>query len=194
MILSQQTKFPDTETTTLLVEAAKPGAFAINIRYPHWVAAGKLQLKVNGKTVTVDAQPGSYAAIKRSWKKGDKIEVSLPMAITTEELPDTEHYVAFLHGPIVLAAKTDTTDKIDYKGDSEQFGGYRAKAPTYPLESAPVVTGKEADMPGLLIPVAGKPQTYTAPALISPVEYKNLELIPFYKLHDSRYVIYWKEQ
>ncbi|WP_143822292.1 glycoside hydrolase family 127 protein [Mucilaginibacter pedocola] len=193
LVISQQTKFPDAETTQLLVEAAKPGSFVINIRYPHWVEAGKLEVKVNGKAISVDAQPGSYLAINRSWKKGDKIEVRLPMEISTEELPDTEHYVAFLHGPIVLAAKTDTTDKIDYKGDSEQFGGYRAKAPTYPLESAPMITGTEADMPKHLVPVVGKPQTYTATDIITPAAYKNLELIPFYKLHDSRYVIYWKE-
>jgi DUF1680 family protein len=192
--LSQQTNFPDAETTNFLVEAAKPGAFSINIRYPHWVAAGKLQIKINGQSVTVHAQPGTYVKLTRAWKKGDKIALRLPMEISTEELPDSSRYVAFLHGPIVLAAKTDTTDKIDFIGDTEQFGGYRAKGKTYPLESAPVVSGSEADMPKHLIPVAGKPQTFTASDLISPAEYKNLQLIPFYKLHDSRYVIYWKEK
>ncbi len=43
-----------------------------------------------------------------------------------------------------------------------------------------------------LKPVYGKPQTFIAPDLIHPATFKNLELIPFYKLHDARYMIYWR--
>lgn len=194
LVLSQHTQFPDAETTHLTIEAAKPGTFGIHIRYPAWVEAGKLEVKINGAKVAFDAQPGTYVKLTRAWKKGDKIDVRLPMRITTEELPDSSHYVAFLHGPIVLAAKTDTTDKVDFIGDTEQFGGYRAKGKVYPLDSAPVVTGNAAAMPKYFASVSGKPQTYTAKGLISPAQYKNLQLIPFYKLHDSRYVIYWQKK
>ncbi|WPU91891.1 glycoside hydrolase family 127 protein [Mucilaginibacter sabulilitoris] len=190
-VLSQQTKFPDQETTQLLVEAVKPGAFTINIRYPHWVKPGALQIKINGAKVAVDTQPGTYVKLNRAWKKGDEIEVRLPMGLSTEALPDSSGYVAFLHGPIVLAAKTGTSDLDNLIGDSDQFGGFRARGKMYPLDSAPVLAANDPDLTKYLKPVNGKDQTFTAPDLISPASYKNLELIPFYKLHDARYMIYW---
>ncbi|SEO57863.1 hypothetical protein SAMN05192574_109156 [Mucilaginibacter gossypiicola] len=193
LILSQQTKFPDTETTKLLVESVKPGKFDINIRYPHWVKAGKLQIRINGTNIPVDAQPGSYVKLNRAWKKGDEIEVRLPMELSTESLPDSSHYVAFLNGPIVLAAKTDTTDLDNLLADGDQFGGYRARGKMYPLNEAPVLASNQANLQNYLKPVAGKPQTFVAPELISPAKFKNLQLIPFYKLHDARYMIYWHQ-
>src|SRR5205823_6257871 len=93
-ILSQQTKFPDEETTQIIIEAVKPGTFSINVRYPIWVEADKLEIKVNGVKVAVEAQPDSYVKLNRMWKKGDKIEVRLPMKLTTEELPDSSNYIA----------------------------------------------------------------------------------------------------
>ena len=42
--------------------------------------------------------------------------------------------------------------------------------------------------------VAGKPLTYTAKDLIYPAKYSGLKLIPFYKIHDARYIIYWEKE
>jgi DUF1680 family protein len=191
LVISQQTRFPDNEATKILVEAVKPGMFSINVRYPGWVEASKLQIKINDVKVTVNCQPGNYVKLDRKWKKGDEIEVRLPMRLTTEELPDSSHYVAFLHGPIILAAKTDTTDLDNLIADADQFGGYRARGKMYPLASAPVLAGNLSELSKYLKPVAGKDQTFTARDLIIPAAFKNVELIPFYKLHDARYMIYW---
>lgn len=193
-ILAQQTKFPDAETTQLTVESVKPHSFSINIRYPSWVDAGKLELKINGKKIVAKAQPDSYVKITRVWKKGDKIDVRLPMKLTTEELHADSNYVAFLHGPIVLAGKTDPMNADSCKGNgADRFGGFRAKGKMYPPDSVPVLMSNEADLIKYLKPVRGKAQTYTAPGLIN-APFKNVELIPFYKLHDARYTIYWKKE
>jgi DUF1680 family protein len=192
LILSQQTNFPYEETTQLVVEDVNPGSFNINVRYPTWVEAGKLEIKVNGAKVAVGAQPDSYVKLNRMWKKGDKIEVRLPMILTTEEMPDSSNYIAFLHGPIVLAAKADTTDLENLVADSNQFRGYRARGKMYSLDAMPVLTDNGSNLAKCLKPVQGKPQTYIAPDLINPATFKNLEFIPFYKLHDARYMIYWQ--
>ena len=42
----------------------------------------------------------------REWRNGDRVEIDLPMRTTIERLPDGSDYVAILHGPIVLAART----------------------------------------------------------------------------------------
>jgi len=194
LVVSQQTKFPDTETTQLVVESARSIPFTIYVRYPEWVAAGALEIRVNGSRMAVNAQPHSYVPLKRTWKKGDRIEVRLPMHITTEELPDSSNYLAFLRGPIVLTAKTDTTDLDNLLADANQFGGYRARGKMYSLETMPVLVSSASSLNKYLKPVAGKSQTYVAPELIYPASYKGLELIPFYRLHDARYMLYWQKQ
>jgi hypothetical protein len=40
-------------------------------------------------------------------------------------------------------------------------------------------------------PVKGKPLTFTAPGLIRGQRAETLELAPFFRLHDSRYMLYW---
>ena len=41
-------------------------------------------------------------------KKGDRVDVSLPMTTRLERMPDKSNYYAVLHGPIVLAAVRPT--------------------------------------------------------------------------------------
>lgn len=191
LIIAQQTNFPDEETTQLVIESAKPLSLGVNIRYPVWVDAGKLEVKVNGIKVSVIVKPDNYVKLNRVWKKGDKIEVRMPMKITAEGLPDSSNYIAFLHGPIVLAARIATKEADNFKGDgADQFGGYRAKGKIYPLDSLPYISNN-LHPEKYLTPVAGKPQAFMAANLIAPASYKTLELIPFYKLHDARYIIYW---
>jgi len=41
--------------------------------------------------------------VKRVWKSGDTIEVSIPKTLGLEPLPDNPHRAAVLWGPLVLA-------------------------------------------------------------------------------------------
>ena len=61
---------------------------------------------VNKKEVKHSALPSSYISIDRKWKKGDVVEVVLPMTNRVEQLPNVSNYIAFLHGPILLGANT----------------------------------------------------------------------------------------
>ncbi len=192
LVLSQQTRFPDEETTTLTLDAVKKTNFTLQVRYPVWVAANALQIKVNGETVNYDAKPASYVAINRKWKKGDKITITLPMRTTTEQMPDGSSYVAVLHGPIVLAAKTDSTNLTGLFADDSR-GGHVAKGKKYPLQEMPVfVSANNTNVAPQIKAVPGKSLTFSASDLIYPASAKSLELIPFFRLHDSRYVIYWQ--
>lgn len=189
--LTQNTAFPESEITTLTVEAKKATNFTLQVRYPVWVAAGALKISVNGAEVAVNGTPGSYVGITRKWKTGDKIIINLPMKTTVEQLPDGSNYVAVLHGPIVLAAKTDTAEMKGLFADDSR-GGHIASGRQIPLLEMPMFASKDKDVASMIKPVAGKPLTFMAGDLIYQEKYKNLELIPFYKLHDSRYVIYWQ--
>jgi hypothetical protein len=85
----------------LRITSAKPQPLALRLRVPAWAAGSTV--KINGKPLEAAAEPGSYLTIHRTWKTGDSVEMSLPMRLTVEAMPDDATTQAFLYGPLVLA-------------------------------------------------------------------------------------------
>lgn len=189
--ITQSTRFPDEGSTRLTVGA--PGEFTMKIRYPAWVAAGKMVVKVNGREVKLDAAPGGYVSVARAWKKGDRVDVQLPMTTRLEQMPDKSNYYAVLHGPIVLAAKTRLfgDEKLNFLADESRMG-HIAGGPVCPLESAPMLVSDSLASLRRFKPVKGKPLTFTAPGLVHGAAGSATEFIPFFRLHESRYMMYWQ--
>jgi DUF1680 family protein len=187
--IKQQTVFPNEEKTKLTITEGS-SRFTLNVRYPSWVPDGDLKILVNGKIVTYKNHPSSYVAINRVWKKGDVVNVILPMHNTLENLPNLPNYLAIMHGPILLAARTGTEDlKGLVAGDSRW--GHIASGKKMPIDKAPIlIEDNIADLPGKLEPVMGVPLTFTATAIkmVNPI---NAVFEPFYKIHDARYMMYW---
>ena len=184
----QETRFPEEERTRLRFAASAPLKLTLHVRHPAW--AERLALRVNGKPWPTSSTPSSYAAVTRTWRGGDEVEVELPMRTTVEPLPGTD-YAAVLHGPIVLAAGTGTESLDGLIADDSRMG-HAAPGPYLPLDGAPMLVGDAAMLAGLIRPVPGQPLTFTAPDLIRPVERRDLELVPFFRVHDARYVVYWR--
>jgi hypothetical protein len=62
-----------------------------------------------------------------------------------------------------------------------------------PLEEMPTIVGEPGELTSFLSPVDGKPLTFRITHL-QPEKYaEGLELIPFFELHGSRYIIYWPQ-
>lgn len=188
--LTQSTRFPDESRTRLTVHDA--GEFALKIRYPGWVAPGALKVKLNGKPVVVKAKPGGHVELRRAWAAGDRVDVELPMRTTLEPMPGLKHYVAVLHGPIALAAKTPQPgEALSFKADGSRMG-HIAQGAVCPQDAAPVFVSDRADFVRRFRPLPGQPLTFVAPGLIQGREGADkLQLIPFFRLHDSRYMLYW---
>lgn len=192
LTVRQETAFPDEPRTRLILSAAEPVSLTIRIRYPAWVEEGALAVKVNDQLRSIDARPGSYVPIERTWKTGDRIEIELPMRSAVERLPDGSDYVAVLHGPIVLAAKTGTDDLEGLRA-SEGRWVHVPNGPLMPLNEAPTFAAEDTEaLLAEIKPVPGKPMTFTASAVAQPRKYESLELIPFFRVHDARYVVYWR--
>ncbi|MEI6945956.1 glycoside hydrolase family 127 protein [Paraflavisolibacter sp. H34] len=188
LALVQSTRFPQEEGSTLKLTLKKPTAFALHLRRPSWVK-GAMKVLVNGQAVPVSADKEGYVSVQRQWKTGDVVRLSLPMQTKAEKLPDGSNWVSFVHGPIVLAAVTDSTDLKGLRADSSRMG-HIAGGPLYPVQDAPVLVTSGTDYEKYLQPVAGKPLTFTLSGLQSN-PYKNLKLVPFYGIHDARYMVYW---
>jgi hypothetical protein len=151
-------------------------------------------VKVNGKAVKINAQPGSYVSIDRTWKKGDRVDVSLPMTMRLEQMPDKSNYYAVLYGPVVLAAKTNPfpTEHLNFLADDSRMG-HSPSGQVCPLEAAPTFVSDSKDFTRKFKPVKGKPLTFTAPGIVQGGAGSSTEFIPFFRLHDSRYMIYWQQ-
>jgi len=187
LTLRQETKFPDEERTRLVVSLQKPQTFKLGVRVPSWVKTGGLKIAVNGVSVPFST-PGT---LEREWRDGDRVDIELPMRTAVEPLPDGSGYVAVLHGPIVLAAKTATEPLTDLIANDGRMG-HRTEGALLPLDRAPMLVGDPAKIAEQIVPVQGKSMTFSAQSLIRPLDTKALELIPFFRVHDSRYMIYWR--
>lgn len=185
----QENTFPDTPSTELTLNPHKPATFTLNLRYPKWVKAGALKVWINGQPQVITGTPGSYIALNRKWEKGDKVRMEMPMHLALEPLPDGSPYYSIKYGPIVLAAKTGTEDLIGLFADDSR-GGHIAHGRQIPLQEMPVRVGTPDDLLASLTPVPGKKLAFTMSGL-KPEKYETLELIPFFRLHEARYMIYW---
>jgi DUF1680 family protein len=190
--LTQTNRFPDQAGTRITVDG--DARFTMKIRYPAWVAAGQLTVRVNGRLLKVSGKPGDYVSIGRAWRKGDRVDVSLPMTTHLEQMPDKSNYYAVLHGPIVLAAKTNPfpAEQLNFLADDSRMG-HIASGQVCPLESAPTFVSDSRDFMRRFKPVKGKPLTFTAPGLVQGGAGTSTEFIPFFRLHDSRYMVYWQQ-
>jgi uncharacterized protein len=162
--LAQETEYPAGERVELAVNTDAPTAFAVMIRIPGWLRQ-EPEIHVNGRRVTATATPGTFAALRRTWKRGDRIELRLPQAFRTEPI-DGSHpgTVALMRGPLLYCA-------LD-------FAGSRATAPGRPLSPL-------TDAP--LLPVAGARQSYLqANSAQQPI------FVPFYSVENESYDVYFQ--
>ena len=188
IVLRQETGFPYTENSKITIAQGK-GKFTLQVRYPGWVKPGEFDVKVNGKPVSIVTGPSSYVAISRQWKKGDVVEMTFPMHNSIKYLPNLPQYIALMHGPVMLAMKTGTEDLVRLIADDSRFGQL-AVGKKLPVDQAPILINNNLeDIANQLHPIAGKPLHFTLTTRMEN-EIRN-ELMPFFELHDSRYMMYW---
>lgn len=188
--LKQETLFPDEARTKLSITGGA-NRFTLMIRYPSWVKEEALKIWVNGKPVPYQQKPSSYIAINRQWKKGDVVQVDLPMHTTIEQMPNVPEYVAIMHGPLLLGAKTGTQNIRGLIADDGRWS-HIAHGEKLPVNQAPVIVSEQiGDISQKLVPVKGKPLQFTFAANLNVVNNADLVLEPFFRIHDARYMMYW---
>ena len=187
--IEQSTSFPDEEGTSVIVTSkkGKNKKFTLNIRVPEWVNEGELSLTINGKAEKVNIADG-YVKVNRSWKDGDKLHISMPMHLRAIDMPDNSHNYSFLYGPIVLASRMGTQRQDGMFADDSR-GGHIAQGPRLPLQNMPVVVGSTEDILSHITKTDGKME-FTLKG-VSPENYEGMKLEPFYRIHESRYMVYW---
>jgi hypothetical protein len=144
---------------------------ALRLRYPGWATQG-FNVSVNGRPQNIDAKPGSFVEIRRTWKDGDRVELSIPMSLRLEAMPDNPNRAAVLYGPTVLAGDVGPENE----GSVESL----ILVPALITESRPVAEW--------IKPVAGDASTFRTVGAGRP---RDVTLSPFYRMYNRRYVVYW---
>lgn len=106
--LVQDSEFPNADTITFNVNSDSANDWTLAIRVPAWTSSPSI--KVNDGTVDVEANPGSYAFLKRAWGSSDTVTVQLPMSLHTRAANDDPSIAALAYGPVVLSANYGDTE------------------------------------------------------------------------------------
>lgn len=192
--LTQTTKFPYEEGTKLTID--KAGEYTIAIRHPFWAGIG-YSIKINGQEEDISATKGtaSYVKITRAWKKGDEIEVALPMELRIEQCPLLNEYIALKYGPILLAAKTSATDlKNEYAGEGRMDHAPGSMANSMSIVSSPLLICERSTVLDRVEKTGDLKFTFDVSRSDTQTEWRTLTLEPFFSTHHSRYMIYWYQQ
>lgn len=119
LCLKQETQYPWDGAVKITVESCKQNPFEIGLRIPNW--ADSASIKVNGKSLGVEAVPGHYTKINRPWQAGDVIEIELPMEIKLlsghPRIEEIRNQAAIKRGPVVYCIESpdlpEHTDILD---------------------------------------------------------------------------------
>ncbi|MDV6331252.1 beta-L-arabinofuranosidase domain-containing protein [Asticcacaulis sp. 201] len=158
--IDMETGFPYQDSVILRV-TGKP--VELGLRVPSWCAAP--ELKINGKLESAPPKDG-YLIVKA--KPGDVLTLRLPMAVHVEAMPDDPRLIAFLNGPLVLAADLGPTN-----------------APWAGIDPV-IIADSDRD---ILAPALNGMQTFTAADRSYP---KPLVLRPYFDQHHNRTAVYFR--
>jgi len=100
--IEQRTDFPKEDYTSLTVKGN--GKFDVNVRVPGWATKGFF-VKINGVAQKVEAKPGTYLKLSRTWKNGDVITLKMPFQFHLDPVMDQQNIASLFYGPILLAAQ-----------------------------------------------------------------------------------------
>lgn len=169
--LTQNTRFPEEQSSSLLINCQQPVEFNLFIRYPYWAQHG-VQISVNGNNIEAIGKPSSFINIKRKWKDGDRIDIKMPFSLRLESMPDDSNRVAIMYGPLLMA------------GNLGSINDSNAYDPMF----VPILLTDNRNPERWLTPVKDSCNMFTTHKIGQP---RDFTLKAFYKIYDRRYSVYW---
>lgn len=163
VVVRQETKFPEGNSTRLTFKCAKPVNLTIKMRQPS----------------------KGYTDYTREWKDGDVLDFEFSMDLRTESLPGEPNTVAFFCGPIALAGKLGTQgmEKLDL------YTKQQLDLANCPAPEVPVLICEPSNLLKHIEPVPGRSLTFRTKGIGRP---EDVTLSPYYRLHHQRLNVYWQ--
>jgi len=105
--LVEKTDYPWSGAIGFTVEKAPAGEAGLMLRIPAWAEGATTRV---GNEAARKVQAGAYAALRRVWKPGDRVELQLPIAarlvVANPYVESARNQVAVMRGPLVYALES----------------------------------------------------------------------------------------
>lgn len=165
--VKMKTSFPANDRIAITVNPARPALMTLRIRKPFWANNG-YKVSINGKEKTMPVDNNGYIEITATFRPNDRIEISMPMSLYTESMPDNPQRIAIKYGPLVMA-------------------GLLGKERPDPIVGVPVLLTDNRN-PNDFIHQASQPLQFDMKGVGKPFD---VSLVPFYQVYDQYYSVYW---
>jgi len=100
VIITEQTIYPFDGDVHLALSLAHPSEFPLKLRIPGWCTAASLS--INGQSQAAP-RAGTIVTLNRAWADGDRVDLSMPMPIST--VPGVNNSISLARGPLVFSLK-----------------------------------------------------------------------------------------
>jgi len=187
LAVRQDTRFPDSDRTRLTFETAQPQELKLAIRHPRWCPVMSI---THGRKKYTSRRPGEFFELTTNVKRGDTLELRLPMSLHLEPLPGSPaaECAAVLYGPIVLAGilPGPGVEPASQLIVNERKSGEMLNEPV----AIPGWPRPLADLPAHF--TRTDPQRLTF--LAAGFEGGAVRFIPWFRVAHERYNLYWQRR
>ncbi len=181
LVLRQEGDITRGEPVRFTVVRAGRESSAVNFRIPHWIS-GPAVLTLNGKVKERAGKPSTYVSLKRKWKQGDVITLTLPSALRLERAKDNPSMVSVFFGPVLLAGELGREKMPDRdQGDRDAYM-------KLPAVAVPEIAGASTNPADWLQPIQGTALAFKAHDAGAA---DGIVFRPLYEVHHQRYSVYW---
>ncbi len=165
--ITEETDYPFSDRIDFAISTPKAVAFPLMLRVPAWCTAPELRL--NGRARRVEAGPLSWITIRRTWRDGDRVRLTLPMEISVKVWEKQKGAVSVYRGPFAYSLKIG--ERWERYGQSEEWPEWEV-FPTTPWNYGLIVDPEDPASSFEVVarkgPVADQPWTVDA----APIEIK----------------------
>lgn len=123
--VTSKTHYPFADGIDLTVTAPQAVRFPLYLRIPAWAAGATAT--VGGKKV--DARPGQYLRLEKTWASGDSIHLTLPMTPSVKRWPSMRDSASVQYGPLTFSLKIgEEYRRVDSKDTAISDSGWQPTA------------------------------------------------------------------
>jgi len=175
--IAEVTDYPFDESVRFEMRTPKSVSFPLFLRVPGWCK--NPQLELNGDAIELDAKPGSYIRVDRTWDDGDVLALSLPMSVRVVRWTKNKNSASVYRGPLTYSLKIG--EKYVREGGTDKWPAWEIH-PVTPWNYGLVLDEKD---PASSFEVVKKPMPKGQPfeARVAPIELRaKAKKIPNWKL------------
>jgi DUF1680 family protein len=181
LVVRQEGDITRGEPVRFTVVKAGRESRALNFRIPHWIAEPAV-LTLNGNLRERVDKPSTCVSLKREWKAGDVVTLTLPAALRLERAKDDPSMAAVFFGPVLLAGELGRENMPKDLADKDTHL-------RLPRVAVPEIVSSSTNPADWLKPIEGATLAFRAHDA-GPAD--GIVFRPLYEVHHQRYSVYWQ--